>query len=889
MPDETTILSLPLILPAQAQKHVTHNEALAVLDLIVQLSVINRTLTTAPALPAVGDRHIVAAGATGPWAGQSGKIALFAETGWQFTAPLLGWQAHVLAEGQTAVFDGAAWKVPSEAPFVASRVGVSATPDATNRLAVSSPATLLNHAGAGHQLKLNKATAGDTASLLFQTGFSGRAEMGTAGTDDFSVKVSADGSAFNTALVADAATGRVTLPQPVQLGGQAADPAAPGDGTLWLNTTTGEVKVRSAGGTVVLGGGGVADGDKGDVTVSGSGAVWTIDAGAVSLGKLADVPTDVFLGRDTAGSGAPEVLTPAAARTILNVADGATANATDASLRDRTTHTGTQLAATISDFAAAVAATAAVTANTAKVTNATHTGDVTGATALTIANDAVTNAKLANMATASFKGRVTAGTGDPEDLTVAQVKAALGYTAADVGAAATVHSHTAAQVTDFAAAADARIGAASINALADVTITAPVTGQVLKWNGTAWINDTDATGGGGVTDGDKGDITVSGTGAVWTIDADAVSYAKLQNVSAASRLLGRGDGGAGDVQEITLGSGLTMTGTTLSAAAGGGTGDVVGPAAATNLALARFDGVTGKLIRNSVNLVSDAGEVTFPAVASPATPAAGSANLFARNVGGRIMPAFIGPSGLDSSLQPHIGRNKVGRWNSPGTSAAAVAGDGLIMSTSGTLTASNWAGGTFWGQVRKSEFLVTTASATAVAGMRSQANQFTVGGTAANRGGFHLVAVWGPATGVANATHRAFVGMRPTGVPTDVEASVLTDMVGMGWDAADANVQFLHNDSAGVATKIDLGAAFPVPAVDRTTIYRITMFSPPGTTQSVSYQIENLDTAASATGTVTTNLPGTAAPIAPTVQMSVGGTSTVVGVAVSQIYIETDN
>ena len=76
-------------------------------------------------------------------------------------------------------------------------------------------------------------------------------------------------------------------------------------------------------------------------------------------------------------------------------------------------------------FNAAVAATPAVTANTAKVTNATHTGDVTGATALTIANDAVTNAKLANMATARIKGRVTAGTGDPEDLTGTQATTLL--------------------------------------------------------------------------------------------------------------------------------------------------------------------------------------------------------------------------------------------------------------------------------------------------------------------------------------------------------------------------------------------------------------------------------------------------------------------------------
>ncbi len=55
-------------------------------------------------------------------------------------------------------------------------------------------ATLLNHDGAGHQLKINKAAAGDTASLLYQDAFSGRAELGLAGDDDFHFKVSPDGS-----------------------------------------------------------------------------------------------------------------------------------------------------------------------------------------------------------------------------------------------------------------------------------------------------------------------------------------------------------------------------------------------------------------------------------------------------------------------------------------------------------------------------------------------------------------------------------------------------------------------------------------------------------------------------------------------------------------------
>jgi hypothetical protein len=64
----------------------------------------------------------------------------------------------------------------------------------------------------------------------------------------------------------------------------------------------------------------------------------------------------------------------------------------------------------------------------------------------------------------------------------------------------------------------------------------------------------------GVTDGDKGDITVSASGATWTIDADAVTYAKLQNVSATSRILGRKTAGAGDAEECTLSEVLDFIG-----------------------------------------------------------------------------------------------------------------------------------------------------------------------------------------------------------------------------------------------------------------------------------------------------------------------------------------
>ncbi|MDZ4134948.1 MAG: DUF2793 domain-containing protein [Paracoccaceae bacterium] len=219
MPDLSPILALPLLQPAQAQKHVTHNEALRLLDVLVQAVVADRSQTLAPAAPQDGTCHIVGPGATGVWAGRDGALAVFIGDGWQFIAPKAGWSAHVLAEGARVTYTGTDWVAASEQALQVARLGISASADATNRLAVSSAATLLNHAGAGHQLKVNKAAAADTASLLFQSGFSGRAEMGLAGADDFVLKVSADGAAFTQALSVNGTTGQVSLPQGLAVAG----------------------------------------------------------------------------------------------------------------------------------------------------------------------------------------------------------------------------------------------------------------------------------------------------------------------------------------------------------------------------------------------------------------------------------------------------------------------------------------------------------------------------------------------------------------------------------------------------------------------------------------------------------------------------------------------
>lgn len=203
--DETPNLRLPTIAPNQALKHITHNEALRQLDALVQLSVLDRDLTAPPVGPVDGARYLIPASPTGAWAGKAGKIAAWQDGAWNFFTALSGWRTYVVDEGLLLVFNGTTWVAVAPSLNPAAMVGINTSADMTNRLAVASAASLFNHAGNGHQLKLNKAASGDTASMLYQTNWSGRAEFGLTGDDKFHVKMSPDGSSWAEALVADGA------------------------------------------------------------------------------------------------------------------------------------------------------------------------------------------------------------------------------------------------------------------------------------------------------------------------------------------------------------------------------------------------------------------------------------------------------------------------------------------------------------------------------------------------------------------------------------------------------------------------------------------------------------------------------------------------------------
>lgn len=107
---DTPRLSLPAIEAAQAQKHVTHNEALTLLDALTQLTVESRVLTAPPGAPAEGACYIPATGSSGDWSGWDGDIALYSGGGWLHIVPVSGLKAWVKEERLTLTYEDGVWR-----------------------------------------------------------------------------------------------------------------------------------------------------------------------------------------------------------------------------------------------------------------------------------------------------------------------------------------------------------------------------------------------------------------------------------------------------------------------------------------------------------------------------------------------------------------------------------------------------------------------------------------------------------------------------------------------------------------------------------------------------------------------------------------------------------
>lgn len=106
---ETPNLSLSLVQPAQAQKHITVNESLVRLDALTMLRLESVTTSTPPVAAGEGTAWHVSSPASGEWSGQEGRIAIALNGGWEYVTPARGWRSFVVDRSCGAIWDGSEW------------------------------------------------------------------------------------------------------------------------------------------------------------------------------------------------------------------------------------------------------------------------------------------------------------------------------------------------------------------------------------------------------------------------------------------------------------------------------------------------------------------------------------------------------------------------------------------------------------------------------------------------------------------------------------------------------------------------------------------------------------------------------------------------------------
>jgi len=220
--ENTTNLDLPYIMPSQAQKHVIHNEALSIIDAVIQLSVRDRDLTEPAGTENDGERYIVAEGATGAWLDWDGAIAARIDGSWQRIAPHVGWIAWVEDEAKFVCRTETGWfDLGERLPTLQNLhlLGIGTTADSANPFAAKLNNALWSaryaaEGGNGNlRYTMNKEGPPGVLSLLMQSAWSGRAEIGLVADDDLVIKTSPDGTTWKEALRLDRTSGKASFPQ----------------------------------------------------------------------------------------------------------------------------------------------------------------------------------------------------------------------------------------------------------------------------------------------------------------------------------------------------------------------------------------------------------------------------------------------------------------------------------------------------------------------------------------------------------------------------------------------------------------------------------------------------------------------------------------------------
>ncbi len=276
---------------------------------------------------------------------------------------------------------------------------------------------------------------------------------------------------------------------------------------------------------------------------------------------------------------------------------------------------------------------------------------------------------------------------------------------------------------------------------------------------------------------------------------------------------------------------------------------------------------------------------SYDASTEPSAPSAGNLIIYGKTVAGRQMLKQKGPSGLDTQLQESIYSNGIECILPNATTAFSNIGTATFTAV-GTVSHPALAAGSLRASTRRA-IVTSAATANSASELRVAATRCWRG-DASGLGGFFAVFRFGCSSAVAG--QRVFVGLMSvtTAISTSQDVPALTNAIGVGNGAADANLQILHNDGSGTCTKVDLGASFPVPSSSNNAIYELTLFAKANDTE-IGWRVVRLDTGDVASGTITTSdIPTGGTFLAPHLYVNNNGVASAVILDFYRYYLSSD-